>query len=91
MIEVNHALHEQSLLFEMYRGNIAKVAARCMVGTSLAAQNMTKELIPPFFSVKESVFPLQNSQVSTQSGSQVKSSVKSWELVTVLMRPCQGA
>ncbi len=37
--------------------SLAKVAARCMVGTSLEAQNMTKELIPPYFSVKESVFP----------------------------------
>jgi carbamoyl-phosphate synthase large subunit len=37
--------------------SLAKVAARCMAGTSLEAQNMTKELIPPYFSVKESVFP----------------------------------
>ena len=37
--------------------SLAKVAARCMAGTTLEAQNMTKELIPPYFSVKESVFP----------------------------------
>ncbi|MFA7594426.1 MAG: carbamoyl-phosphate synthase large subunit [Thiohalobacteraceae bacterium] len=36
---------------------LAKIAARCMVGTSLAAQNATRERIPPFFSVKEAVFP----------------------------------
>src|SRR5687767_7011403 len=35
----------------------AKVAARCMAGKSLAAQGVTKEVVPPYFSVKESVFP----------------------------------
>ena len=38
--------------------SLAKVAARCMAGTSLAAQQFTVEKIPPFFAVKESVFPL---------------------------------
>ena len=37
--------------------SLAKVAARCMAGTSLAAQQFTVEKIPPFFAVKESVFP----------------------------------
>ncbi len=36
---------------------LAKVAARCMAGQSLAAQGITKEVIPPYFSVKEAVFP----------------------------------
>ncbi len=36
---------------------LAKVAARCMVGKSLAAQGETKEIIPGYFSVKEAVFP----------------------------------
>src|SRR6202008_3885184 len=36
---------------------LAKIAARCMVGQSLAAQGVTTELLPPYFSVKESVFP----------------------------------
>ena len=36
---------------------LAKIAARCMAGVSLAAQGITAERIPPFFSVKESVFP----------------------------------
>ncbi|MDD2700542.1 MAG: carbamoyl-phosphate synthase large subunit [Sideroxydans sp.] len=36
---------------------LAKVAARCMAGQSLAAQGVTKEVIPPYFSVKEAVFP----------------------------------
>ncbi|HAN29274.1 MAG TPA: carbamoyl phosphate synthase large subunit, partial [Haliea salexigens] len=34
-----------------------KVAARCMAGQSLAAQNFTREIVPPFFSVKEAVLP----------------------------------
>ncbi|CAA0081565.1 Carbamoyl-phosphate synthase large chain [Zhongshania aliphaticivorans] len=37
--------------------SLAKVAARCMAGTSLAAQNFTTEVIPKYFSVKEAVFP----------------------------------
>ncbi|HMX99857.1 MAG TPA: carbamoyl-phosphate synthase large subunit [Agitococcus sp.] len=37
--------------------SLAKVAARCMAGQSLPSQNFTKEIIPPYFSVKEAVFP----------------------------------
>ena len=37
--------------------SLAKIAARCMVGQSLADQGFTKEIIPPYFSVKEAVFP----------------------------------
>tara|TARA_R110002050_G_scaffold9504_1_gene33248 strand:+ start:396773 stop:399991 length:3219 start_codon:yes stop_codon:yes gene_type:complete len=36
---------------------LAKVAARCMAGRSLAEQGVTKEIIPKYFSVKEAVFP----------------------------------
>ncbi|MFA9419582.1 MAG: carbamoyl-phosphate synthase large subunit, partial [Gammaproteobacteria bacterium] len=36
---------------------LAKVAARCMVGQSLEQQNQTRQVIPGFISVKESVFP----------------------------------
>jgi len=36
---------------------VAKVGARCMAGRSLADQGITKEIIPPFFSVKEVVIP----------------------------------
>ncbi len=36
---------------------LAKIAARCMVGKSLAAQHATGEIVPPYFSVKEAVFP----------------------------------
>ena len=37
--------------------SLAKIAARCMAGTSLAEQGFTKEIVPNFFSVKEAVFP----------------------------------
>ena len=36
---------------------LAKVAARCMAGQKLAAQGVTKEVVPPYYSVKEAVFP----------------------------------
>ncbi len=36
---------------------LAKVAARCMAGQSLSEQGVTTEIVPNYFSVKESVFP----------------------------------
>jgi carbamoyl-phosphate synthase large subunit len=36
---------------------LAKIAARCMVGKSLAEQGVTAEVVPPYYSVKEAVFP----------------------------------
>jgi carbamoyl-phosphate synthase large subunit len=36
---------------------LAKIAARAMAGKSLKAQEFTKEITPPYFSVKEAVFP----------------------------------
>ena len=37
--------------------SLAKVAARCMAGTSLTEQNFITEVIPTTYNVKESVFP----------------------------------
>ena len=37
--------------------SLAKVASRCMAGVSLAEQGFTEERIPPYYSVKEAVFP----------------------------------
>ena len=37
--------------------SLAKVAARCMVGTSLVEQGFTEEIVPQYVCVKESVFP----------------------------------
>lgn len=36
---------------------LAKIAARCMVGRSLAAQDATREVVPKYYSVKEAIFP----------------------------------
>ena len=36
---------------------LAKIAARCMVGQSLEQQGIKSEVKPPYFSVKEAVFP----------------------------------
>ncbi|MCW8827185.1 MAG: carbamoyl-phosphate synthase large subunit, partial [Gammaproteobacteria bacterium] len=36
---------------------LAMVAARCMAGQSLESQNALNEIVPPYFSVKEAVFP----------------------------------
>ena len=36
---------------------LAKVAARCMAGRTLAGQGVRGEVVPPYYSVKEAVFP----------------------------------
>ncbi|RYX96286.1 MAG: carbamoyl-phosphate synthase large subunit [Comamonadaceae bacterium] len=53
---------------------LAKVAARCMVGQSLASQGIGKEVTPPYFSVKEAVFPfVKFPGVDTILGPEMKS------------------
>jgi carbamoyl-phosphate synthase large subunit len=53
---------------------LAKVAARCMVGQSLASQGISKEVTPPYFSVKEAVFPfVKFPGVDTILGPEMKS------------------
>jgi carbamoyl-phosphate synthase large subunit len=53
---------------------LAKVAARCMVGQTLAAQGITREVTPPYFSVKEAVFPfVKFPGVDTILGPEMKS------------------
>ncbi len=53
---------------------LAKVAARCMAGQSLASQGITKEVVPPYFSVKEAVFPfIKFPGVDTLLGPEMKS------------------
>jgi carbamoyl-phosphate synthase large subunit len=36
---------------------LAKIAARCMAGQTLDSQRVKGEIVPPYFSVKEAVFP----------------------------------
>lgn len=53
---------------------LAKIAARCMVGQSLASQQVTREVIPPYYSVKEAVFPfIKFPGVDTILGPEMKS------------------
>jgi carbamoyl-phosphate synthase large subunit len=42
--------------------SLAKIGARVMVGISLEAQGFTEEIVPPYFSVKEAVFPFNKFQ-----------------------------
>ena len=41
---------------------LAKIAARCMVGQSLASQGATREIVPGYHSVKEAIFPFAKFQ-----------------------------
>uniref|UniRef100_UPI0025F15A7D carbamoyl-phosphate synthase large subunit n=1 Tax=uncultured Variovorax sp. TaxID=114708 RepID=UPI0025F15A7D len=53
---------------------LAKVAARCMAGQSLKSQGIEKEVTPPYFSVKEAVFPfVKFPGVDTILGPEMKS------------------
>ena len=53
---------------------LAKVAARCMAGQSLASQGIQNEVTPPYFSVKEAVFPfVKFPGVDTILGPEMKS------------------
>ena len=53
---------------------LAKVAARCMAGRSLKSQGVTGEVVPPYFSVKEAVFPfIKFPGVDTILGPEMKS------------------
>ncbi|HRD86996.1 MAG: carbamoyl-phosphate synthase large subunit [Candidatus Accumulibacter sp.] len=53
---------------------LAKIAARCMVGKSLASQGLTSEVVPDHFSVKEAVFPfIKFRGVDTILGPEMKS------------------
>ena len=53
---------------------LAKIAARCMAGRSLKDQGIKGEVIPPYFSVKEAVFPfIKFPGVDTILGPEMKS------------------
>ncbi|WP_462116578.1 carbamoyl-phosphate synthase large subunit, partial [Lysobacter xanthus] len=41
---------------------LAKIAARCMAGRTLAEQGASKEIVPDYFSVKEAIFPFAKFQ-----------------------------
>ncbi|MDH4456009.1 MAG: carbamoyl-phosphate synthase large subunit, partial [Candidatus Methylopumilus sp.] len=53
---------------------LAKIAARCMTGVKLKDQGVTKEIVPPYYSVKEAVFPfIKFPGVDTILGPEMKS------------------
>ena len=53
---------------------LAKIAARCMVGQSLESQGIKDEVVPAYFSVKEAVFPfVKFPGVDTILGPEMKS------------------
>jgi carbamoyl-phosphate synthase large subunit len=53
---------------------LAKIASRCMAGKTLAAQGVQGEIIPPYYSVKEAVFPfIKFPGVDTILGPEMKS------------------
>ncbi len=53
---------------------LAKIAARCMVGRTLDQQGVGGEVVPPYFSVKEAVFPfIKFPGVDTILGPEMKS------------------
>jgi len=53
---------------------LAKIAARCMVGQSLRGQGIAGEVVPPYYSVKEAVFPfIKFPGVDTILGPEMKS------------------
>ena len=58
VLEVNpRASRTVPYVSKAIRTPLAKVAARCMAGQSLASQGVTREIIPPYYAVKEAVFP----------------------------------
>jgi len=53
---------------------LAKIAARCMAGSTLDAQGIAGEIVPPYFAVKEAVFPfIKFPGVDTILGPEMKS------------------
>ncbi|NGY06135.1 carbamoyl-phosphate synthase large subunit [Solimonas terrae] len=58
LLEVNPRASRTSPFVSKAIGRpLAKIAARCMAGQSLKSQGVTSEIVPKYYSVKESVFP----------------------------------
>lgn len=58
VIEVNpRASRTVPFVSKCIGASLAKIAARCMAGQTLASQGFTQEIVPKHFSVKEAVFP----------------------------------
>ncbi len=58
IIEVNpRASRTVPFVSKCIGASLAKIAARCMVGQTLASQGFDREIVPPYFSVKEAILP----------------------------------
>lgn len=75
VIEVNpRASRTVPFVSKCIGDSLAKIAARVMAGKTLQELGFTKEVIPPFFSVKEAVFPFAKFPgVDTILGPEMKS------------------
>ena len=63
VIEVNpRASRTVPFVSKCIGASLAKIAARVMAGTSLEEQGFTQEIIPPYYCVKEAVFPFNKFQ-----------------------------
>ncbi|OMH39344.1 carbamoyl-phosphate synthase large subunit [Motiliproteus sp. MSK22-1] len=63
VIEVNpRASRTVPFVSKCIGASLAKIAARVMAGTSLEEQGFTREIIPPYYCVKEAVFPFNKFQ-----------------------------
>ena len=68
--------------------SLAKIAARCMAGQSLESQGFTQEIIPPYYCVKESVFPFAKFQgVDPILGPEMKSTGEVMGVGESLLKP----
>jgi carbamoyl-phosphate synthase large subunit len=66
---------------------LAKIAARVMAGRKLADLDATVERVPPYFSVKEAVFPFGKFPDATDSRPEMKSTGRSWGPAALSARP----
>jgi len=58
IIEVNpRASRTVPFVSKCIGASLAKIAARCMAGQTLASQGFSREIVPPYFSVKEAILP----------------------------------
>lgn len=58
VIEVNpRAARTAPFVSKVIGQSLAKIAANCMIGQSLAEQKVINHIVPPFYAVKKSVFP----------------------------------
>ncbi|MBL8514658.1 MAG: carbamoyl-phosphate synthase large subunit, partial [Betaproteobacteria bacterium] len=75
VLEVNpRASRTVPYVSKAIRAPLAMIAARCMAGQALASQGFTKPVVPPYYSVKEAVFPfIKFPGVDTILGPEMKS------------------